>query len=235
MTALPHILRDELARPKASQGKMTYYPKTWASWLTGIDEVTLDLTADVATIDRQGMCSFVSQNVAEHPVDAFVKVFQWGYGTSARGASRARRILTGGVHDRARTRSFDPLVADKLHASIDPILNGGPRAAYAQLASGEGKIAGFGPAFFTKWMYAVSSDGNASNPEALPVLDALVRDWLSREADVHLHYVSATDYARYVDVLDEWAAAGDGLVRTDIELAIFRLERAFRKERKEAK
>jgi len=214
---------------------MIYYPGTWASWLTGIEQVTLDLSADEEEITRDQMCSFVSQNAADRPVDAFVRVFQWGYGTSARGASRARRILTGGVHDRARTRSFDPSVADKLRASIDPILSGEPRAAYAQMASGEGKIAGFGPAFFTKWMYAVSSHGDARNPEALPILDALVRDWLSREAEVHLHYVSATDYTRYVDVLDEWAATREGLVRTDIELAVFRLERAFRKERKAAK
>ena len=214
---------------------MAFYPKTWASWLTGIEAVTLDLTSDEDKISREQMCSFVSQDAADRPVDAFVTVLQWGYGTSARGASRARRILTGGVHDRARSRSLDPSVADKLHASIDPILAGEPRAAYAQLAFGEGKIAGFGPAFFTKWMYAVSSRGDARNPEAMPVLDALVRDWLSREADVHLHYFSAGDYARYVDQLDEWAATKEGLVRTDFELAIFGLERAFRAKAKAAK
>ncbi len=179
MTALPHTLRDELARPQVPRGAMTYYPKTWASWLTGIEEVSLDLSENKASITRDEMCAFVSQNAAERPVDAFVTVFQWGYGTSARGARRARLILTGGVHEGVMTRPFDPSVADKLHASIDPILNGQPRAAYAQLASGEGKIAEFGPSFFTKWMYAVSAEGEWRNPRAFPILDEL-EAWLSR-------------------------------------------------------
>jgi hypothetical protein len=222
------VLQERLDTWNPQQQGVQYLPWRWAEWLTGIDTVTLPLEDARATITRSEMCTFVDDHVDERPVDALVTVLQWGYGVGGRGPSRARKILTGGVHDAARTRPADPTVATRLAASADTVRTRTPREAYAQMAYGDGKIAGLGPAFFTKWLYAVSAKGDPRNPAALPVLDGLVQNWISRETGNRLRYGRADDYARYVDLLDEWTSLAPQTTRVDVELAIFTLERERR-------
>ncbi|WP_062460812.1 8-oxoguanine DNA glycosylase OGG fold protein [Demequina soli] len=228
MTELPAALRGSLEKGAPSQDGMDYIPARWAEWLIGLPVSAGLLEGERAKIDRAQLCTFVHESVDTHPVDALVAVYQWGYGTGGRGPSRARKILTGGVHDVARTRAYDPTVAERLADSVTLARSGKPYGAYAQLARGAGRISGFGPAFFTKWLYAVSAQGDPRSSTALPILDSLVQDWIKREAGITLRTGNAKDYAAYVDLLDEWADTTDATVRIDVELAIFALERAHR-------
>ncbi|WP_062301063.1 8-oxoguanine DNA glycosylase OGG fold protein [Demequina subtropica] len=229
MTAdAPAALRARLDEGTPAQPGMDYIPVRWAEWIDDLGVVTLPMDGPRASIDRAQMCAFVHEHVDARPVDAFVTVLQWGYGTGGRGPSRARKMLTGGLHDAARARAYDPTVADKLAESVAVARTGDPREAYLQLARGSGKISGFGPAFFTKWLYAVSAQGDPRAATALPILDELLQTWIARESGTELRYGDADDYARYVDILDAWAAEA-GAARIDVELAIFTLERERRR------
>lgn len=234
---MPISLRERLDSNPPADHEYYFYPATWRRWLGdlyGIQPITGD---GKASISRQAICDAVSHYGRTRPADAFITVLQWGFGPGGRGASRARRMLTGGEHDPKLKRAFAPAVEDRLAGSIEPILTGDPSTAYAYFRDVDNAIKGLGPAFFTKWIYAVSARGDWRSPQALPILDDLVQRWLQRETEgrLVLQYGSTSDYIRYVELLDEWAQPEEGLVRVDIESAIFGLEREYRNAARSAK
>lgn len=228
MTTMPRPIRERIEAGPRTDGEGEYVPATWERWLTGIPHDPYLVAADSGRIDRAGMCDYVSRVATASPVDAFIRVLQWGYGSSGRGPSRARRMLVGGTYDPKFALKYDASVGERLARSVEAIPQLDPEGAYRHMRSGDGYIRGLGPAFFTKWLYAVSAAGDPRNPLALPVLDNLVQTWLRREEGVKLSYGSASDYATYVALLDEWKSPNDGVERLDVELAIFRLEREHR-------
>jgi len=69
-------------------------------------------------------------------------------------------------------------VVDKLAQSVTIALRDGAVEGYRLVNNTDGKVAGLGPAFFTKWRYFVTARGDASSRVAAPVLDVLVLTWL---------------------------------------------------------
>lgn len=234
---MPVSLRERLVSKEPTDHEYHYYPATWRRWLSDLEGIQPISGEGKASITRQAICDAVSEHGRARPADALIAVLQWGFGPGGRGASRARRMLTGGDHDPRHENAFDATVADRLAGSIAPILTGDPSTAYAYFRDSETSIKGLGPAFFTKWIYAVSARGEWRSPQALPILDDLVQRWLLRETEgqVVLQYGSTRDYARYVELLDEWTQPDQGLVRVDIESAIFGLEREHRQTARSAK
>jgi len=234
---MPATLRVKLSSGAPKDQEVHFYPATWRRWLGDLEGIQPISGEGKAFITRQAICDAVSEHGRARPADAFITVLQWGFGPGGRGASRARRMLTGGDHDPRHENGFDATVADRLAGSIDPILTGDPSTAYAYFRGSDTAIKGLGPAFFTKWIYAVSARGEWRSPQALPILDDLVQRWLQRETEgqVVLQYGSTGDYARYVALLDDWAQMEAGLVRVDIESAVFGLEREYRRAARSAK
>lgn len=232
---MPSALRTKLADGPISQGTVGYYPETWMRWIGDLSPVSLDQRTGKQDINRAQLCEFVAENLNESPIDALVRTLQWGYGNSARGASRGRAILVGGSKDKDHTKRFDDEVLARLNRSIALIRTGNVGDAYNSLAFGDSRLAGLGPAFFTKWMYVVSADGDGRNPAVMPILDALVRSWIRKHADVSLAYKSTPDYVTYVDLLDSWSDPARDIYRVDVETAIFQLERQSREMPKAGK
>lgn len=235
MSAIPVKLADRLATQDREEQSVGIIPPSWERWLGNLDVVEISMEGNRERITRQELCTFVEANAEPRPLDAFVRVLQWGYGNGGRGPSRARKILVGGTHDKAKNLPYLPEVGERLARSIEVIQASNARDSYSFMRHGDGYLKGLGPAFFTKWMYAVSANGDAFNATAFPILDELIQTWVGRETqgEVRLRYGSASDYARYVDLLDHWAETSGptNLTRIDVEQAIFTLERERRRNK----
>lgn len=98
-------------------------------------------------------------------------------------------------------------------------------AGYRFLNTQDGKISNLGPAFFTKWLYFVTADGSVDGgPQAAPILDVLVLNWLRTKADLRLRTGWTVDYETYLDLLTTWGKPY-GIHRAGVEERIFRLIR----------
>ena len=146
----------------------------------------------------------------------------WGHGWSGYGPYRTARVLTG-----ERKPTGAPLgatVVERLTESVHVGRGEGPVEGYRFLNNRPGRIAGLGPACFTKWLHFVTARGNTDAPDAAPVLDARVIGWLHEKASVTLRAGYTDDYARYVALLRSWGET-HGLTSPQVEERIFRLLR----------
>ncbi|MGC5334964.1 hypothetical protein [Micromonospora sp. DT62] len=110
-----------------------------------------------------------------------VTTFAWGWGMRGFGPARLSWILNG-------RGSFPGLpmteIANRLPAAVDALEQQGTRASYELLVRGA-PVRGFGPAFFTKFLYFASRADNARSGAL--ILDARLagqmRDGWKRRAD----------------------------------------------------
>jgi len=228
VATIPGLLEERLLAPFDRTGETWYYESTWSRHFQGMGLVETVETRFRTTITRASMCARVDDTWDEAPIDAFLCVMQWGYGPQARGAARTAGIL-GRDLDQSRRSAHLAHVGESLRASAIRARAGDARGAYAALAvGGDNKIDGLGSAFFTKWLYATSSRGDVTSPDALPILDSVVSAWMNRNTGTKFGTEDADAYVEYVATLRRWSASLTGnSARTaaQLEHEIFALAR----------
>lgn len=130
-------------------------------------------------------------------------VLEWGTGKNERGN---RRRVAAFIDEDDRQHNVQ-----LLRTATAAACKGDPRSAYGTLIKrGGGKIAGLGPAYFTKFLYFVS-DGLEQGIRCL-ILDARVArslhrvGWPMPNSRSGFSYNWYTDtYVRYCELLDSWA------------------------------
>ena len=195
-TSVPPSLRELVAcwRHEGSPSQPgTSWPRP--QWLDGFPRHRDVLRAMPDLLDRAVLRGF-GETAAVDVVTAeraFIAVMAWGYAKTGYGPYRATVALK------------TPRARESLLVAARTLADSGPVAAYGRLA-GDCRLTYFGPAFVTKFLsFCQPLD---QGPSAL-ILDSLVSAWLRREADVELNSGSwsASTYSRYLDLMDNWAAA----------------------------
>ena len=255
MATLPESLKTEFSR-WASYGARPQQEFTWRprSWRHGFEKRSLDLPGvdllsavetiaeaaggssedRAASIDREIVKSLHAPEVlrpggdsqAQAVVTAFIASMIWGYGTTGYGPYRTARVL-----------GTDPDVVSHLVAAArtaqDP--NQGGYVAFHEIGEGRDNDPAYlkylGPAFGTKFLYFLTAAADAV--PVTPVMDAVVRRWFWREAEVWLNVTSwkSTSYMDYLSLLDTWREAlapengGKAPSRDQVEHVIFAIER----------
>lgn len=172
-------------------------------------------------LDRSGAATLVDDLLPDNVPGAFAVAMIWGHGSSGYGPYRTARVLTAAR--KPRNQPLDQSVVDRLQQSIQIVQKSGAVEGYRFLNNHPGHIAGLGPAFFTKWLYFVTSRGDTAALDAAPVLDALVVRWLRDKAGIILRPGRTDDYRRYVTLLRDWGK--ERLTAAQVEERIFRLIR----------
>lgn len=142
-------------------------------------------------------------------VDLFVRVAGWGSGTSARAIARTAKVLR--EHGAARVL----LESAKAAGEQDPV------DVYRMLSHrGDFKMKGFGPAFFTKWMYFNGYEQSASRDVRPLILDKRVATSLGWKKKTGWR---PSEYREYLEDVEEirrsWAPGAEPHV---IEYALFK-------------
>lgn len=252
MTPIPDSLAAAYSRWASTPGRVqrgfSWRRKSWANRFATSDALRhrgIDLSAAVEEIaaacskdsgDRVLISRGVVQGLhapkklraggEQAVVTAFIAAMIWGYGTTGYGPYRTARVLT-----------TDPEAVEHLveiaRIAQDPERGG--EIAFAHIAEqrsgGVSYLKYLGPAFGTKFLYFLTAASN--DVDTTPVLDAVVRRWFTKHAEVKLYtaWWDPDSYSRYLGLLDEWRAqlpspAGSGpLQREDVELLIFASER----------
>ncbi len=219
---LPAPLAALLIEPHVPQQAFAWPQDRWIRWFDGHDRVREVLQGLEGTIDRRRGVEVIQRLLAQKGVaSAFVVAMVWGHGWNGYGPYRTAAVLT--AHRQPRGSSLDPGVVTKLDESARLAREEGGVSAFRYL-SNEGRIAGLGSAFFTKWLYFASAADGPNSSSAAPVLDRLVLDWLRSAADVRLRPGRTSDYGRYVDLLQSWGKPHDRNA-VQVEETIFRLIR----------
>jgi hypothetical protein len=221
MTTTPVDLEPLLSADQSQQRAFRYSLERWRAWTGHLDGVGEVLDGLPRALDRRTTAMVVDHALPGNVAAAFTVAMIWGHGTSGYGPYRTARVLTGSREPAGLPLS--PAVEDRLRESATVARERGPVEGYRYLNNSPGKIAGLGPAFFTKWLYFVTVRGSVGTASAAPVLDALVLRWLAARA-MPLRAGSTDDYARYVELLSSWGKP-HGLAPAEVEERIFRLVR----------
>lgn len=210
----PHI--DEITTP--SDRSVGFHPKTWRPWLAS-DPTAADLLDELggdghgASVDRSCLAELASQLGTDH-ADGHVRLFTatmiWGSGTrNGRGPRNTCRALRA------------PSLAATLRLSAALVTHEDFASAYVAA-----RLPGVGPAFFTKWLWAVGL-ARPRPPRPL-ILDSLVwaslarLGWNSRDAAGSSRW--ADRYVAYVSTMHRWATQLDAKLPAD-RLEYFRFQR----------
>jgi len=218
-TPCPDVLTAALHARSGQQGSFAWSRPTWSRWLG--PAAGQDLISRVPDrLDRQGVCTVVQDALTDgRVVDAFVPAMIWGYGNLGVGAFRTASILTASPSP--QTAQLDDQVVSRLAHSSDLARTGDAVGAYRYL-NNDGKIAGLGPSFFTKWIYFASARGDRA--AGAPILDDLVIGWLHARAGLTLRRAYTDDYELYVRTLTAWGAPA-GMSAVEVEETIFQIIR----------
>lgn len=203
-TDLPIAIPPELAAmlPDLYQQKAFGYQKRrWLQWLGHLEGVSEALSPLPDELDRAGAASAVTTLIPNSIPAAFTVSMIWGHGTSHYGPYRTACILTGTKKPQEAKTAGD--VTDQLTTSVEVARRDGAVAGFRYLNRHPGKVVGLGPAFFTKWLYFITTQGDPLNTQAAPVLDRLVIRWLGGKG-VHLRPGYTADYDSYVALLRAW-------------------------------
>ncbi|MDQ2849878.1 MAG: hypothetical protein M3Y49_03940 [Actinomycetota bacterium] len=168
--------------------EVTYLPAQWARrWPIGMDRPGIIDGPDPASVTRADLFGQATTIASEaDAVAAFVAICAWGTGTSAPSVSRCAKALA------------DPKLGPKLLAARDLAVVD-PLAAYmSMMQGGENKVAGLGPAFFTKWLHFSAFDRCEVHHRPL-ILDALVAVTLGW----HTTGWAGSTYAAYLDIAEQ--------------------------------
>jgi hypothetical protein len=112
-------------------------------------------------------------------------------------------------------------VAGLLRTAAEVVRTQGPVEGFRYM-NNAGRIKYLASAFFTKWLYFASALTSADDPNAAPILDDRVREWLEKHAGVILDISRTPDYQRYFDALTGWGEMY-GRTPVQVEKAIFGL------------
>lgn len=172
-----------------SQGS-DYFPQHWTSrWPSHLPlPAALESSQPRRHINRAELFAMAEKtSTSEDILNLYVSVCAWGTGPKARMVARVEKPLheTGALD--TLERSFHTA------RSLDPI------EAYRRLkVTGEDRIKGFGPAFFTKWLYFAAYDDATRTQQLRPlILDARVATALGWPPKNDLW--PSTAYAEYLD------------------------------------
>jgi hypothetical protein len=222
MRPVPHDLEPLLSGEHLPQRGFSYHAERWRGWSGHLEGNGPMLGALPPKLDRRTTARLVEGLLPGDVVGAFTVAMIWGHGSSGYGPYRTARVLTAARSPKGAPVSPD--VRSRLGESVEVAREGGPVEGYRLLNNRPGKVAGLGPAFFTKWLYFITARGDAGSVSAAPVLDALVISWLASHGGRSLRAGYTDDYARYVETLRSWGAP-HGLAPADVEERIFRLIR----------
>lgn len=222
MDPAPPALMDLLTGAFPPQKAFGYPVSAWSRGLSRFDDVGPVLDQVPAKLDRATVSRLVETLLSESNVAAaFVVAMMWGYGTSNVGPYRTARVLTGG--NAAPDAPVSAEVIARLTKAVDVARHDGAVEGYRYL-NNDGAIHGLGPAFFTKWLYFITTRGEPHSPTAAPILDALVIAWLQSEAGIRIRPGRTDNFARYVALLQQWGEP-TGHTPVEVEERIFRIIR----------
>jgi hypothetical protein len=217
----PPELAAVLSEPPRPQCAFPWKPAGWLTEMHDLPEVQHMLGGLPDKVDRTQIRETVLAELAAGRVlSAFVSAMVWGHGDTGYGATRVRWVLTG-VKAHAHDAPVRKDVAGLLGTAADVVRTDGPVEGFRYM-SNAGRIKHLASAFFTKWLYFSSAVSDPDDPNAAPILDKRVHDWLENRAGMTLEISRTTEYQRYLDVITGW---GDRFSRTpvQVEKAIFGL------------
>lgn len=214
----------QLVRAHSEQSAVEFKSDTWRSILSRWPAAERVLTDDryskdvgegrriVSRNDLRSVVADMDLAVSEEVQAAFTLVVVWGSGVR----SRSYRYLPLAL--------AAPECVDQLRASALSCRAGDFAGAYARM-----RLAGVGPAFFTKWFaFAGVSSQRVLHPL---ILDARVRRTLTSTLGVDMRQLggrrmsAAARYVAYVELVEGWAASlrADGMLVSaeEIEFALF--------------
>ncbi|WP_062381602.1 8-oxoguanine DNA glycosylase OGG fold protein [Demequina pelophila] len=221
---------------------------SWREWLNGVG-VNFDDFGIPDRLDRMAVSTIVHERLANGLTSAsnasgitcaYIAVNAWGYGDAGYGPHRVAEALAGGPQTGHRT--VDSTVLDRLGEGAKLVLDPDYARASAEtqgwkagdfeldpstygyyyLNNDVGHVRGLGPAFFTKWLWAVSTQGDPETASALPILDKRVLTWMNANSDLELVDGRTPSYGKYVERIREWAREAD-TTPGRVEEAIFAL------------
>lgn len=171
------------------------WAERWAS-LPSTTHLPLVLVEPALTLEQSRQDLFDAARAVkteDDAVDLYVRVSGWGVGNSARGRFRALTALE------------DPEAPRKLLEAARAARRGGPVELFSRLAwGGDLKIKGYGPAFYTKWMYFNGYEESAGNRPL--ILDQRVARALG--IGVGYRWSRASSYQAYLgavpQIRDQW-------------------------------
>lgn len=226
MNVPPTLLRELIDAPDfAPQQKFPVKKDSWLRWLGHIDSLAESIEDLPQQMDRLDVAQFVTANLKTDTASAFVAAMMWGHGSSGYGPYRTAYVLTGSRAFHGANISEQSV--RRLEKASEIATQDGPVAGYYYL-NNEGKIAGLGPAFFTKWLYFVTTENGRNVDNTAAVLDQLVMRWLRDNGGPRLRYAKTPSYEKYIDLLRQWGksrSTGNPLPPADVEERIFRLIR----------
>ncbi|MDP7707445.1 hypothetical protein [Mycobacterium sp. TY815] len=218
---LPPDLAGALAEPPRPQRAFSWKPAGWRTEMHDLPEVLEVLEALPDKVDRTLIRETVLAELAAGRVlPAFVSAMVWGYGDAGYGATRVRWVLTG-IKDGAHGAPVRSDVAGLLGVAVNRVRAEGPVEGF-RFMSNAGRIKHLASAFFTKWLYFSSALASPDDPNAAPILDKRVHDWLEDRANLTLDISRTHEYQRYLDALTSWGEAF-GRTAVQVEKAIFGL------------
>lgn len=196
-----------------SQG-FDYLTRHWTNrWPQSLPIPTLLNGEERQHVNRSELFAMAKKvSSAESILDLYVAVCAWGTGTKAQRVARVVKPL------------HEDGALDALHRSFHKAQSIDPVEAYQHLnLTSEDRIKGFGPAFFTKWLYFAAYDDPERHELRRPLIfdDRVVRalGW----ATVPNRQPSSA-YGRYLDLAAEiracWCPSSSSHV---VEYALFKL------------
>jgi hypothetical protein len=218
---LPPLLAEVLAKQPLPQRAFRWMPAGWRKEMHDLPEVLQVLDLLPESVDRTTVRTVVLAELdGGRVLPAFVSAMVWGYGDAGYGATRVRWVLTGVKAD-AHNAAVRGDVAGLLRTAAEVVRAQGPVEGFRYM-NNAGRIKYLASAFFTKWLYFASALTSADDPNAAPILDKQVHDWLKQHASMTFDISRSPDYQRYFDVLTVW---GENCGRTpvQVEKAIFGL------------
>lgn len=227
---MPAWLADEVTAQGPGFRRGTVVADAWERRFAALPGVNLDFQAFGGLINREEMARLVDSAMkAGRTADAFVICMVWGHGPTGYGPSRTHKILT----ERGATNEASPRVVASLRTAAELASAGddGYSSFFHLNNRSEGACTDFGPSFFTKWLYAVSSAGEASSVDALPIFDEVVRGGTPGVFAPALKRAKTADYVKFVQATRAWARELSTDVReispTAVEEAIFDRARGY--------
>lgn len=217
----PSIIGKMLSADAKPQLSFPWRPAPWKEHMQDLPEVVDVLDRMPERVDRNSTRALVLTELdAGRTLAAFIGAMVWGYGTTGYGPVRTRWILTG-----TKTAPMEvavlPSVGEKLFAGAAFVRQNGAVEGF-RFMNNDNRIKHLGAAYFTKWLYFASAVNDADDPDAAPILDAQVAQWLLAEVALQLDTNETASYERYLAVLKDWGQEY-GRTAVQVEKVIFGL------------
>ncbi|MEV5693044.1 hypothetical protein [Micromonospora globbae] len=142
--------------------KIPVEPSRWVQF----PELPFDSDESLLSVSRRDMTDRAQRRDDDRWLSLLVASMAWGWGRKGFGPTRLRWILDGNSRWKALPRTE---TRRRLATAVDTLDRHGAVAAYGYLA-GDERIPGFGPAFFTKFLYF--ADRAAGGQGCSLILDA---------------------------------------------------------------